>query len=151
MVPNGKHGIDTAHGFGEYLKTITKDQKQVMEADPNGKSPHQLGAKLDAGKPSVWRGLFDYFPRACLAIADVSTRGAKKYAWKGWEAVPDGEARYYDALCRHIVKESIEGLYDIGPGGLGPDVLHAACIAWNANARLELLLRRLENEQPKST
>lgn len=114
------------------------------ELDPTGKSPHQLGAKLDAGKPAVWRGLLDYFPRACIAVADVSTRGAQKYAWKGWEQVPDGEARYADALSRHIVKEAIEGLHDVGQGGLGPDVLHASQIAWNALARLELILRRLD-------
>jgi hypothetical protein len=114
----------------------------MSERDPNGMQPQQLGAKLDAGKPAVWRGLLDYFPRACIAVSDVSTRGAAKYAWKGWEKVPDGEARYADAMGRHIVKESIEGLYDVGVGGLGPDVLHASQIAWNALARLELILRR---------
>ena len=112
--------------------------------DPNGIAAGIKGAKLDAGKPAVWRGLLDYFPRACIAVADVSTRGAQKYSWKGWEEVKDGEARYADALARHILKESIEGLYDVGPGGLR-DVLHASQIAWNALARLELILRRLEN------
>jgi hypothetical protein len=117
------------------------------EVDPLGKSSHELGAKLDAGKPCVFRGLLDYFPRACIAVADVSTRGAKKYAWKGWEKVPDGIDRYADAQARHIVKESIEGLFDIGPGGLGPEVLHQAQNAWNALARLELILRKLEKEK----
>lgn len=115
----------------------------IVERDPNGVDAKAGGSKLDAGKPSVWRGLFDYFPRACLAVADVSTRGAQKYSWKGWETVPDGEARYADALSRHIIKESIEGLYDVGPGGL-PEVLHASQVAWNALARLELILRRLD-------
>ena len=50
-------------------------------------------------------------------------------------------------MARHIVKESIDGLYDIGPGGLGKEVLHSAQIAWNALARLELILRRLETER----
>lgn len=115
----------------------------LPEIDPNGKNPHELGAKLDAGKPAIWRGLLDYFPRACLSVAEVSTLGAKKYAWKGWEQVPDGVNRYGDALARHIVAESIDGLYDSGPKGIG--VLHAAQVAWNAMARLELILRRLEN------
>lgn len=118
----------------------------MPELDPLGRDPKAGGAKLDAGKPNVWRGLLDYFPRACLAVGDVSTRGAAKYSWKGWETVPDGEARYADALARHIVKEAIEGPYDIGPGGL-PDVLHASQVAWNALARLELVLRRLEKEK----
>lgn len=114
-----------------------------MELDPNGRDAKAGGSKLDAGKPAVWRGLLDYFPRACIAVADVSTRGAQKYSWKGWETVPDGEARYADALARHILAESTEGLYDAGPKGLGKDVLHASQVAWNALARLELLLRRL--------
>ena len=118
------------------------------ETDPNGIPAGVAGAKLDAGKPAVWRGCFSYFPRACIAVADVSSRGAAKYSWKGWEKVADGEARYADALARHILKESIEGPYDVGPGGLS-DVLHASQIAWNALARLELILRRLEGSQRK--
>ena len=116
----------------------------MEEKDPNGLDSHTKGAKLDAGKPAVWRGLFDYFPRACSAIAEVSTIGAKKYAWKGWEVVPDGFARYSDAMVRHILAESIEGLFDNGPKGIG--TLHAAQVAWNAMARLELLLREQEKK-----
>ena len=107
-----------------------------METDPLGKDPHTLGAKLDAGKTCVYRGLFDYFPRACLAVANVSTVGAQKYAWKGWESVPDGIARYSDALGRHILAESIEG-----PVDKDTKLLHKAQIAWNALASLELFLR----------
>ena len=118
----------------------------MSESDPNGVAAHTPGAKLDHGKPAIWRGLLDYFPRACIAVADVSTRGAAKYAWKGWESVPDGINRYGDALGRHQVKESIEGLWDIGVGGLGPDVLHASQVAWNALARLELIMRELEKK-----
>ena len=127
--------------MSQELPNISKN----TEVDPNGIAAGVKGAKLDAGKPAVWRGLLDYFPRACIAVADVSTRGAQKYSWKGWEEVKDGEHRYADALARHIIKESIDGLYDIGPGGLGKEVLHSAQIAWNALARLELILRRLEN------
>lgn len=117
-------------------------QQPQAEADPAGRNPHEKGAKLDAGKIAVFRGLFDYFPRAGMAVADVSTKGAQKYAWKGWEAVPDGFARYSDALGRHLLAEAIEGLYDNGPKGTG--CLHAAQVAWNAMARLELLLREQE-------
>ncbi len=117
-----------------------------MERDPSGKNAKEPGSKLDDGKPAIWQGLLSYFPRACLAVADVSTRVAKKYTWKGWESVPNGIERYGDAMARHQVKEGIEGLYDIGPGGLGPDVLHAAQCAWNALARLELILRQQESK-----
>lgn len=106
------------------------------ETDPTGKNPNEPGAKLDAGKPSVYRGLVDYFPRACMAVAEVSTVGAKKYTWKGWETVPDGFGRYSDALSRHLLYESIDGPLDKDTG-----LLHASHLAWNALARLELLLK----------
>src|SRR3990167_2288915 len=119
-----------------YVKGMAVPQESLMsETDPHGKQPGELGAKLDAGKSCVWRCLFDYFPRACLDVASVSSRGAAKYAWKGWESVPDGVARYSDALGRHILNESIEGPYD------KDGFLHKAQIAWNALAALELYLR----------
>jgi hypothetical protein len=115
------------------------DIRDFKEIDPTGRSPHEPGAKLDAGKSPVFRGLFDYFPRACLAVAQISEMGAKKYAWKGWESVPDGPSRYGDALGRHILYENLEGLYDLQSGHL-----HPAHAAWNALARLELILKDLE-------
>lgn len=120
----------------------------LNEKDPHGKSQHEPGAKLDAGKPPVWQGLLDYFPRACCAIAHVSRLGAQKYAWKGWESVPDGIKRYGDGLARHQVKESIEGLYD--SDWPNDEVLHAAEAAWNACARLELILREIEKDKKAS-
>lgn len=120
-----------------------------MEKDPNGIAAHTPGAKLDAGKSPIWRGLLDYFPRALMEVAKVSAYGANKYAWKGWESVPDGYARYSDALGRHIVKESIEGVYDleiVNDPKFPALVLHASQIAWNALARLELMLREREEK-----
>ena len=109
------------------------------EADPTGRAPHEPGAKMDAGKSPIRRGLLEQFPRACLAIADVSAYGARKYTWNGWETVPDGLNRYGDAECRHIVKNVLEGPYDLESG-----LLHAAHECWNNLARLELVLRQLE-------
>lgn len=118
------------------------------EKDPNGILKNAPGAKLDAGKEPIFQGAFQYFPRALLAIASLSAFGASKYTWKGWEDVPDGINRYGNALGRHIVKEEVEGLYDTGPGGSGE--LHATAVAWNALARLELLLRELDTkDKPK--
>ena len=107
-----------------------------MEADPLGKNPHEPGAKLDAGKPCIWRGAINYFPLAIREVARVSTFGATKYAWKGWETVPDGFHRYSDAMVRHLVAEGEEESHDPDSG-----IVHAAHTAWNALARLELLLR----------
>lgn len=108
----------------------------MAEADPLGKAPQEPGAKLDAGKAPIIRGVVQYFPRALEAVSLVSLAGAKKYAWKGWEHVPDGVVRYSDALGRHLIKEETEGPIDQETG-----CLHAAQIAWNALARLELMLR----------
>jgi len=98
-----------------------------------------MGAKLDAGKAPILRGAIQYFPRALKAVAQVSEIGAKKYAWKGWEKVPDGVNRYGDALVRHLMAEEIEGPIDADTG-----CLHASQICWNALARLELMLRAQE-------
>lgn len=111
---------------------------QTKESDPTGLDPHTPGAKMDAGKSPVVQGAIQYFPRALMAIADVSLIGAVKYAWNGWEAVPDGYSRYSNAMGRHLLKEAFE-LRDEDTGAL-----HAAQVAWNALARLELLLRLQE-------
>ena len=110
------------------------------EIDPNGKSPHEAGSKLDAGKSPVRRGLLEYFPRACLAVANISEFGAKKYTWGGWQTVPNGVDRYGDAEVRHICKAAIEGETD-----KESNLLHAAHEAWGALARLELILREKEH------
>jgi len=95
------------------------------------------GMKHDTGKTPVYRGLFKYFPRALLAVADVSAAGYKKYkTWGGWLMIDDGLDRYSDAMGRHMLNEQIEGDYDEETG-----CLHAAQEAWNALARLELILR----------
>jgi hypothetical protein len=77
---------------------------------------HEPGAKLDAGKTSIWRGGIDYFPRAIEAVAAISTFGARKYAWKGWESVPEGVERYSDALVRHLIAEAKERFWTLIAG-----------------------------------
>lgn len=92
--------------------------------------------KYDGGKAPVFRGLINYFPRAISSVAEVSAFGAKKYAWRGWENVPDGFNRYSDALVRHLAYEGTGEMVDPDSG-----LLHAAHSAWNALARLELLIK----------
>lgn len=113
--------------------------KNKVEIDPNGKAQHEPGAKMDSGKAPIMQGVIQYFPRALQAVSMVSLVGAKKYAWKGWESVSDGFNRYSDALGRHLLAENTEGLIDNDT-----QQLHAAQVAWNALARLELKLRELE-------
>ncbi len=108
------------------------------ETDPTGKSPHEPGAKLDAGKvrPALVLG---GFARALLAVSRIGTYGAVKYTDNGWIEVPDGESRYDDAKMRHWLTEKTGVEFD-------PDSEeeHAAHEAWNALARLDLILRRKE-------
>lgn len=108
----------------------------ITEADPHGIDAHAPGAKLVHGKvrPSL---ILDAMPRALMAVAEVGTYGANKYSENGWLEVPDGIKRYTDAMDRHRLKEKIEGPIDLESGTL----LHAAQTAWNALARLELILR----------
>lgn len=112
--------------------------KPSIETDPDGKTAHAPGAKLDKGKVDLLRGCIKYFPAALEAVAHVSELGARKYAWMGWRTVPDGVRRYGAALARHLVYDDFAT--DSGPGGLGDEVLHASQVAWNALARLELIL-----------
>ena len=112
----------------------------TKEVDPNGIDAKTPGAKLDAGKYAPFRGLLNYFPRALIAVSEVSTYGANKYSWGGWKHVPDGQLRYADAGMRHRLKAATGELRD-------PDtqLLHKAHDAWNTLAELELLIKELEN------
>lgn len=91
-----------------------------------------FGIKHDAGKPLVLLGFLQQFPRAIEEVARVSEYGATKYSWNGWQSVSGGIGRYGEALARHMLH----------PGN-NPEsnMLHAAHAAWNAMARLELILR----------
>lgn len=106
----------------------------MTHVDPNGTDQHAPGAKLDCGKvrPSLILGAM---PRALLAVAEVGTYGANKYSDGGWLSVPEGVKRYTAARDRHRLMEAVE------PHDAESGLLHAAHDAWNALARLELLLR----------
>jgi len=107
------------------------------DVDPRGIDQHELGAKLDAGK--VDTSLLLMFSRALNEVAKVGTYGATKYSRGGWRHVADGITRYTSAMLRHLFKEMDED-YDAESG-----LLHAAQTAWNALARLELILRESED------
>ena len=112
----------------------------ILESDPHGKDQHETGAKLDAGKPRLGLVL-GAFANALVEVGKVGTYGAQKYTDNGWLDVPNGKARYTDALLRHVFAETNES-HD-------PDtnLHHAAHAAWNALARLELILRKREVNQ----
>lgn len=112
------------------------------ESDPTGRDPHQAGAKLDAGKPRPGLVLGG-FATALVAVVEVGTYGAQKYTDNGWKEVPNGVERYTDAMYRHLLAEASGELRDGDTG-----ILHAAHAAWNALARLDLLIRGKPGEIP---
>lgn len=118
----------------------TLDVVDVVERDPHGLKSNAPGAKLDAGKNRL--GLvIGGFSRALQAVGEVGTFGAEKYTPNGWVLVPNGQERYTDALYRHLMTEA-EGESVDGQTGL----THAAHAAWNALARLDLMLREQEGD-----
>lgn len=92
------------------------------------------GVKHDSEKIRVGLMTGD-FSRALFAVSAVSTFGAKKYTPHGWLTVPEGFDRYTDAMMRHLLMEQSE------PLDHESQLLHAAHVAWNALARLELILQ----------
>ena len=128
--------------FDRSMKYGVDQTLQWKEQDPNGQRSEEPGAKMDAFKIPVTRGALHYFPRAITAIAELSAIGANKYSWKGWQKVPDGINRYGDGLGRHELR--IEGDYTRRDPDTG--VLEATAVAWNALARLELILREMEKK-----
>lgn len=111
-----------------------------MEKDPAGLGQHQPGAKLDAGKPRPALVLGG-FARALTAVVAVGTFGAAKYTDMGWVSVDKGVERYDDATLRHWLKEKCGEVID-----KDSELEHAAHTAWNALARLDLLIREREKQ-----
>ena len=125
---------DSQHPKPEDLVADYIEQPST-ESDPHGKDPHTSGAKLDGGKvrPALVLGSF---ARALLQVSQVGTFGAAKYSDDGWVNVPDGIRRYDEAMMRHWLKEKAGEEVD-----KDSNLLHAAHLAWNSLARLDLMLR----------
>lgn len=121
------------------MKTINTKARAIPEIDPKGLKQNDQGAKLDAGKVEVGL-IFDDMPRALLAVAEIGTYGRHKYSKSGWKYVENGIERYTNAMDRHRLKEGIETV------DLETEMLHAAHLAWNALARLELMLREQQSD-----
>jgi len=107
----------------------------MAETDPYGKDQHEPGAKVDAGKNRLGLVLGG-FALALEQVGWVGTFGQKKYSPNGWLLVENGVERYTDALYRHLIAEASG--YELDDES---KLLHAAHSAWNALARLQLLLR----------
>ena len=112
------------------MSRIAKDYS--VAADPS-----LIGRKDDDLKvqPAL---IINDMPRALIVVAEVASFGALKYGKSNWLHVKYGVERYTNAMDRHRIKEGVE-THD-GDSGL----MHAAHTAWNALARLELMLREQE-------
>lgn len=125
----------TEVGYCHPEKPLKDYLPMSKEKDPTGRGQHEAGAKLDAGKRRDGLVLLG-FSRALAAVSEVGTYGANKYTDNGWLDVPNGVNRYTDAMLRHILSEASGELKD-----KDTNLLHAAHAAWNALARLDLMLR----------
>lgn len=103
----------------------------LVEADPNGIKAGEPGAKLDFGKCDVGL-LFESFPRALFAVAEVATFGANKYSRGGWKEVAGGLQRYAAAEGRHKLYRYMGEAKD-----KDSKLPHRYHEVWNALAQLE--------------
>lgn len=135
-----KKVIDTVR---EYMRLSGK--APVPEAPhqaPIEKVERRHGVKLDAGKPPIWRGFIQSFPRGIEEVAVVTMEGCNEpgHVYGGWLSVTDGYARYSDAMGRHQLEEARLPLpTDIVQQNKMIKV--CATVAWNDMARLEHLIR----------
>ncbi len=106
-----------------------------LEVDPNGLPQNCPGAKVDSGKVDVSL-LFESFPSALLAVAEVATFGANKYTRGGWKEVPNGFQRYESAGGRHKLYRHEGEEFD--KDSKLPHLYHEA---WNALAILEFYIK----------
>lgn len=132
------------------LKQLKPGEFQEMpnQKDPHGKKANEAGAKLDANKNRMGLVLSDFAP-AIAQVCKVGTLGANKYSPHGWITVPDGIERYTDAMLRHYFSEAMGKVLDpeLTEMNNGDEIYHASCVAWNALARLTLILNEIEVEK----
>lgn len=97
------------------------------------------GIKYDSGKVKIGE-MFVSFKRSLLEVCKVYEFGFNKYGKDNFKNVENGYTRYTNAMIRHLLKEDSE-IYDEET-----ELLHASHCAWNALARLEMLLKQREQE-----
>lgn len=144
----------TDKDYAEAMKELDEMEKEMkMEGHPGyiadkvrhtSAEPLSPATKAKYTRDQVYLGMIARFPRAVKEIAKVSVYGSEKHhremADMSFLTVPDAYRTYTEALSRHLVAEAVEGPKNPQDGGL----LHAAQAAWNALARLEVLLRHEE-------
>ncbi len=125
---------------------------QSSEPEP---APDRSGSSVyvdktgTASKPDPLRDVYLEFPRAMLAVAEVTAYGAGKYAPRDWQTFePEYGMNYHRSkVGRHLLKEELEGPVNHEDG----DLLHAAQAVWNMLAYLENYLKLKEISEAGNT
>lgn len=117
---------------------ITECDPDMSERVTVNKTEDGVSVKHDNGK--VKAAVLAEFSDALTAVAEVGTFGVSKYSRGAWLGVPNAKERYTDAMWRHLLAEASEA--SDSESGL----LHAAHMAWNALARLQLELNEQKGE-----
>lgn len=132
--------IRAGHSFPDAREVLDEDPVQKLK-DAIAESKLSAATKARYDKPQPYRGVIARFPRAILALAEVSAYGTKKHELplddKSYLEVPDAEYMFVEAELRHMLKEAINGPYD----GDGDQLAHKLEKAWNALADVEVFLR----------
>lgn len=86
----------------------------------------------------VARGLLDYFPDACIAVAELSRIGNDQHnAGQEMHWAREKSTDHADCIIRHLIER---GTVDID------GVRHAAKVAWRALALLQLEIEAAEKK-----
>ena len=126
------------------LNTVTPDHRapaQNKNVAPSPFAPKRLLDTLTSDERKRYpmcAGLFDYFPDACAAVANVSFEGNEKHNpgeplhWARGKSMD-----HADCIARHLTQR----------GGFDGKIRHSAALAWRA---LALLQEELEAEKDLS-
>jgi len=95
------------------------DHGEILPEDPKARKEIPLHS-----------GLFAYFPKALVAVAQVSQAGSKQHKTNGkWDRSKSTD--HHDCILRHLMEA----------GGMDSDgIRHSAKVAWRALAALEVEL-----------
>lgn len=144
-IANAKPGYTVTGPYVDSKGNVTWVEPIKGEFDSSGKDLHSAGAKGDGGKNRMGLVLGG-FMRGLKEVSKVGTYGANKYTDDGWKTLPKGVERYTDAMLRHLADEMSGETFD-------KDTMlhHAAHLAWNALARLCLILQEYDQSGKSHT
>lgn len=128
------------HGIAGYC--VQCGGRQEIELPPLQDTFNPSEATRKAGKIRMDLVMKD-MPRAIEALARVMTwaLAEKGYKESDWLNVPDGIREYHGGMHRHDNKEMRGQEFDDES-----NLEHAIHTAWNAMARVELILRKKEQQ-----